>query len=278
MSAHPTLPNLIIIGAMKCGTTSLHFYLRFHPQIRMSREKELDFFVEEFNWSKGVGWYASRFRPAEVRGESSPSYSSALRFPGVPARMHAVVPAAKLIYLIRDPVKRLVSHYVHNYSSGRESRTLTEAARDPMYIDRSLYRRQLDHYLQYYPESSILVMEADELLHQRRAALRRVFEFLGVDPDAGDPRHALRRHTSMLKRRRTATGDRIAETRLARWIKSLPPLLRSPARDLLYRPFSRRIPRPVLDTADRRELEALLREDAQGLRALTGLELARWCV
>ena len=278
MSTNPTLPNLIIIGAMKCGTTSLHFYLRFHPQIRMSREKELDFFVEERSWSKGVEWYASRFRPADVQGEASPNYSAALRFPGVPARMHAVVPDAKLIYLIRDPVERLVSHYMHNYSNGHESRTLTEAARDPVYIDRSSYRRQLDHYLEYYPESSILVMEADELLHRRRAALRRVFEFLGVDPDVRDRRQALRRHTSIRKRRRTATGDRIAETRLARWIESLPPSLRWPARDLLYLPFSRRVPRPLLDTADRRELEARLREDAQGLRALTGLELARWCV
>lgn len=276
---HPSnLPNLIIIGAMKCGTTSLHFYLRFHPQIWMSREKELDFFIAERNWPKGIGWYASQFRSSDVRGESSPNYSSALRFPEVPARMHAVVPDAKLIYLIRDPVERLISHYVHNYSAGRENRALSEALKDPVYLDRSSYQAQLDQYLEHYPRSSILVMEAEELLNRRDAALRRVFEFLQVDPDVRDRRHALRRNSSARKRRRTALGNRIAATPVARWIESLPPALRWPARDLLYTPFSRRVERPQLGNAERSQLEARLREDVGRLRSFTGLELSHWCV
>src|SRR5687768_8813331 len=102
------LPNLIIIGAMKCGTTSMHGYLRRHRQIEMSGTKELDFFIAGRNWEKGPDWYASQFPGGTaIRGESSPNYTSALIFPGVPERMHSVVPDARLLFMVRDPVDRI---------------------------------------------------------------------------------------------------------------------------------------------------------------------------
>ena len=71
---HAALPNLIIIGGLKCGTTSIHHYLGLHPEIQMSKPKELNFFVEELNWDLGLDWYASRFDDRfKVRGESSPA-------------------------------------------------------------------------------------------------------------------------------------------------------------------------------------------------------------
>jgi len=108
------LPNLIIIGAMKCATTSLHYYLNLHPQISMSEEKELDFFIHKNNWHKGIEWYKTNFTGnASVYGESSPNYTKYPFFNGVPERMHAVVPDAKLIYVVRDPIERIISHYIH---------------------------------------------------------------------------------------------------------------------------------------------------------------------
>ena len=71
------LPNLIIIGAMKCGTSALHRYLGLHPEISMSDEKELNFFIEGMNWEKGLAWYESMFTgKAKVHGESSPDYTN----------------------------------------------------------------------------------------------------------------------------------------------------------------------------------------------------------
>ena len=82
------LPNLIVIGGLKCGTTSLHHYLNLHPQVAMSRPKELNFFVAELNWELGADWYASHFdRTAQVRGETSPHYTNLPRFAGVADRM-----------------------------------------------------------------------------------------------------------------------------------------------------------------------------------------------
>ncbi len=119
---HAELPNLIIIGGLKCGTTSIHHYLGLHPQIQMSKPKELNFFVEELNWDLGLDWYASRFDSrSPVRGESSPHYTNLPRFEGVAARIHEHCPDARLLYMVRDPIKRILSHWVHATGAGYET-------------------------------------------------------------------------------------------------------------------------------------------------------------
>src|SRR4029077_9765606 len=95
---HAELPNLIIIGGLKCGTTSIHHYLGLHPEIQMSKPKELNFFVSELNWDLGLHWYASRFDSAfQVRGESSPPYTNLPRFQGAAARIREHCPDARLL-------------------------------------------------------------------------------------------------------------------------------------------------------------------------------------
>src|SRR5689334_9595383 len=106
--SHPAgqgaLPNVIVIGGLKCGTTSLHHYLNLHPEIEMSRPKELNFFVEELNWDLGPDWYAAHFNAsAPVRGETSPHYTARPRYDGVAERMRATLDDARLIYMVRDP-------------------------------------------------------------------------------------------------------------------------------------------------------------------------------
>ena len=91
----------------------------------MSRQKELNFFIEERNWPRGADWYAGHFdAEAKVRGEASPNYSAFPQHQGVPERMHSVVPDAKLIYMVRDPLERIAAHWVHNYAKRREKGTL----------------------------------------------------------------------------------------------------------------------------------------------------------
>src|SRR5918992_1234170 len=117
------LPNFLIIGAAKAGTTSLWAYLREHPQVFMAEPKELHFFVAASNWKRGLGWYESHFDRAKgsvAVGEACGAYS---RFPthrGVPARIAGVVPDARLIYLVRHPIDRMVSNYVLNVRLGVE--------------------------------------------------------------------------------------------------------------------------------------------------------------
>src|SRR5690242_11569113 len=135
------LPTFLVIGAMKAGTTSLYEYLRAHPQIFMATPKELHFFPESKHWGDGVDWYTAHFeagRDDAVRGEISPSYSQADQFPGVAARVAQVVPDAKIVYLVREPVARAQSMYLHEVASGRERRPIEQALREkPMYVNSS---------------------------------------------------------------------------------------------------------------------------------------------
>jgi hypothetical protein len=277
------LPNLIVIGAQKCGTTSLHFYLDQHPQIAMSRAKELNFFVARGSWAKGVDWYAAQFDPdAPVRGESSPAYTNYPIHEGVPTRVHSVVPDAKLVFLVRDPIERIVSQYLHDYSTGKEDRSIEEALRDAgpghPYVMRSKYFLQLDQYLPFFPREQILVLGQEELLHERAATMEQVFEFLEVDDAFYHPRfEQLKHQTSSHRRRKTLLGTAVSSAAQGLTGRLQPPRwITWKAERLLVFPLSRRIERPVLGSALRKQLAAELEEDAGLLRELTGKEFESW--
>ncbi|HEX3174686.1 MAG TPA: sulfotransferase domain-containing protein [Solirubrobacterales bacterium] len=182
---HAALPNLIIVGGLKCGTTSIHHYLGLHPEIQMSKPKELNFFVEELNWDLGLDWYASRFDGRfEVRGESSPHYTNLPRFHGVAPRIKEHCADARLIYMVRDPIKRILSHWVHASGAGYETRELvaTLSQPDSSYVQRSMYWMQLQPYLELFDRSQIAVIAQEELQREREETMRKAFAFAGVDP------------------------------------------------------------------------------------------------
>ena len=187
MIAVENLPTFIVIGAMKGGTTSLYHYVRDHPETAMPPIKELDFFVDELNWSRGVEWYSEQFAAggtSEVRGEVSTSYTKFPRYQDVSARMAKVVPDVRLIYLVRDPVERMRSHYQHRVANGAETRVPEVALfEDPIYLDYSRYALQLDQYLEHFDRGQLLVVTSEELRYERHETVRRVFDFIGVDPN-----------------------------------------------------------------------------------------------
>ena len=158
-----------MIGAQKCGTSVLHYYLSLHPEVSMSKPKELNFFIEERNWPRGVDWYTAHFdADARVRGEASPNYTAFPQHQGVPERMASVVPDAKLIYMVRDPLERIAAHWVHNYAKRREKGTLAETLTHPntSYVTRSMYAMQLERFLAHYPKENVLVFQQSELRTQ----------------------------------------------------------------------------------------------------------------
>lgn len=270
MTSESALPNLIVIGAQKCGTSALHYYLGFHPAIAMSRPKELNFFIRKRNWKLGREWYEQHFDPsARVRGESSPNYTSYPRHGGVPRRMHSLVPDARLIYLVRDPIERVLSQYVHNYTKRVRGRDLAAMVMKPgsSYIPRSRYYEQLEQFREHYDDSQILVLAQDDLLHGRAETLRCVFAFLGVDESFTHANYSRIRHRSSEKDQETAIG-RLGER--------LPPQLRSrlERRGRTTKP----VERPRLDPGLRQLLVDALHDDAQRLRAYTGRAFSEWSV
>src|SRR5215211_135725 len=186
------LPNFFVIGAAKCGTTSLHEYLKLHPEIEMSARKELQVFTRD-DWREKLAWYVGQFTGSTpLRGESSPAYTMFPFLPSPAARIHELVRDARLIYLVRDPVERALAHYVEWFALGLEDRSIEEALADVEsprnpYMCASRYATQLECYLRRFDPAQILVIDREELLERRAAVLREVFRFLGVDPEFTTP-------------------------------------------------------------------------------------------
>ncbi len=275
-----TLPNLIIIGAQKCGTSGLHYYLSLHPEVSMSSPKELNFFIAERNWGRGLEWYARHFDPnARCRGEASPNYSAFPQHMGVPERMAGVVPDAKLIYLVRDPLDRMAAHYVHNFAKRREKGSLSQTLLHPntSYVARSRYFDQLQRFLEFYKRDQILVIDNADLRDDRAATLRRVFEFVGVDAEFEHPKFDQMRHSTSRKKRATKLGMRVQKMSKSRWGSHVPRRVWL-ALDMAL-PLAKPISKPEgISEALGEEVIEVLHEDAERLREFTGRDLAHWSV
>jgi hypothetical protein len=200
-----TRPNFVVIGAMKAGTVSLSHHLDEHPDVflgRGGRFGEPNFFVKEFNWNRGLSWYESLFEGAGGQtaiGECSPCYSWAHTFRGVPERMAGLIPDARLIYVVRDPVARMRSMYMHQVSAGRERRRPEVALLDERYLWPSRYGFQLAAFLDYFKRGQVLVVASEVLRSHPREALTLVFDHLGVDAGAVDLDQGHRDHRSLDK-------------------------------------------------------------------------------
>ena len=132
-AARGALPNLVVIGAQKCGTSGLHYYLSLHPEISMSKPKELNFFIEERNWPRGVDWYRAYFDAAARRSGASrrPTTPPTRSTRASPSGCTRSIPDAKLIYMVRDPLERIAAHWVHNYAKRREKGDLRATLTHP---------------------------------------------------------------------------------------------------------------------------------------------------
>jgi len=185
-------PNLFIVGAMKSATTSLHEYLNFHPEIYMSDMKEPGYFVEEVdNIPDNIDAYLELFtqgKGCRIVGESSTHYTKLPTSQGAAERIDAFCQNAKInpkfIYLMRDPIKRTVSHYWHNVKKQDEYRAILpaiEAQDKNEYIAFSDYAMQLEPYLETFGKENVFVLTFEELIEQTDHKLREIFTWLGVD-------------------------------------------------------------------------------------------------
>lgn len=183
------LPNFVVVGAMKGGTSSLARYLQVHPDVFMATPKEPKFFTR--HWDQGRGWYEDLFADAgdaKAIGEASTDLTMAPDIAGIPERVHSLLPEARLVYVVRHPVERTRSHYEYRALPRGDVRAETLPIAEalhafPRYVDASRYAFQLEQYLEHYPRDRVLVISSDRLRNDRRATIRSVYEFVGVDAD-----------------------------------------------------------------------------------------------
>lgn len=279
------LPNLIIIGAVKCGTTSLHYYLSLHPEIAMSHPKELHFFSSDQNWSKGVEWYESHFiKRAKIRGESTPMYTRYPLITVTPERMYSIIPEAKLIYILRDPIDRFISEYRHRRAEGADNRTLSEALSDlknNQYVYNSKYYTQLEQYLKFYPGDSIFITTLEELNRQPQQTMQKVFGFLGVDDSLYHSNYTKRLHITNEKRLKNWLGLFLTRKFRENQIKKkIWPILPSYVKRT-YFSLSRsnvKVEKPALNDNQRQALIEELKNDVHQLKNYTGKNFEYWCL
>jgi hypothetical protein len=176
------LPTFIVIGAMRSGTSSLYNYLQRHPEILMSQIRETDFFARTELFKQGKDAYRRFFRPTNVKviGDVCSNYSKFPFIQNIPERLQGMLPRAKLIYLARHPLERMLSHYFYSVLEGHEDRDLNTALFDPgnnEYFAVSRYKLQLE---QYKNPQKILVMPLDQLEKNRKQALKQIYNHIGV--------------------------------------------------------------------------------------------------
>ena len=279
------LPEFVVLGAAKAGTTSLHQYLGRHTYIYMADPKEPQFFSRDEVFARGEQWYRSLFagaRPNQVCGEGSTTYTRWPHTADAATRLCAMLPDVRLIYLMRHPVDRAYSHYAHHMRLGVTKSFERALAQDEIYVDCSLYMKQLERYLRFLPRELILPLLTQDLQERRRETLEQVQRFLDVpvEPIAEPPinanvsgsDHFIRRYTTGLVRRlpgSSAVVGRVApqtRQRAFQWIK------RSPVGRLLAR--GHRL--PPMTPQVRAMLLARFREPNRELEAFLGRSLAHW--
>jgi hypothetical protein len=244
-SAARPLPDFLILGAQKAGTTALYAYLREHPAITGPPWKEVSFFDRHF-W-RGESWYRGHFPNRlylgrmrrrlgvePVVGEASPSY---LFHPFAPERVAELVPGARLIVLVRNPIDRALSHFQHEVALGREPLPFEQAIeqentrmtgelvrlKDPRYfshawwnytyLSRGRYAEQLERWLGFFPRKQLLVVASEDLLDHPGETYARVLEFLGARPYelSSYPRIFTRDYSEMAPETRATLRDVFAE-------------------------------------------------------------------
>jgi hypothetical protein len=185
------LPDFIVIGAMKCATTTLHAQLDRLPGIFMSRTKEPSFFSDDAVYARGLDWYGRLFagaRAGMLCGESSTHYTKRPTHPRTVERLHAAAPGVKLIYVMRHPLDRLLSHLRHERNAGRIDAGLSvEDAVDryPELIDYGRFAMQLDPYFEAFGPDRVLPVFLRRLADYPQSELERIARFLGYP---GTPR------------------------------------------------------------------------------------------
>lgn len=193
-----SLPDFIIIGAQKGGTTSLYRYLNQHPAVDVALHGEIHFFDRSF--ANGIDWYLAQFPlrdAAKIVGEKSPNY---LYHPKVPRRLRAAIPNVKLIALLRNPIDRAYSQHQMNVKKGGEPLTFEEAiAREPdrlsrdsdllsrewrlaSYLTRGRYAEQLQHWWDVFPRDQLLIIKSEEFYATPEETYLRTLAFLNLPP------------------------------------------------------------------------------------------------
>ena len=256
-------PDYIIVGAMKCGTSTLAAQLGAQDGIFMTTPKEPNYFSDDAVYARGADWYAALFdaaAPGDLSGEASTHYTKLPTHPRTLERLRADLPdlAPRLIYLIRDPLARAVSHHIHEWTQGVVGPDISEAlTTHPEIASYGEYARQIAPWVEAYGAEAVLVLTLEGMQADPQGTLDRVAAHLGR-PGLTWRNDLERMNVSAERIRRLPLQGLILDNPVATWLRRT--LVPQSFRDRVK--AARRMPeRPALSEADRARLVALYTAD-----------------
>ena len=272
---HRTGPDFMIIGAMKAGTSTLHEQLAAQAGVFMSTPKEPNFFSDDDQFARGTGWYDALFEsatPEMLRGESSTHYTKLPERPATIERLrsHPCAARCKLVYVMRDPMSRLVSHYMHAWSEGETVDPLTDAIDTvPGLIDYGRYAMQIAPWLEAFGRERVLPVFFERMTAEPQSEIERIAAFLGV-PSPVSWHDLGAKNQSAQRMRRSPVRDAILNA----------PVLKQIRRGLIPRSWRDRAKgmwqmreRPTLTDRDRARLAEVFNADLADLGRALGVAL-----
>ena len=209
-------PDFLLIGGMKCGSTTLHDYLVNHPQLAEPKYKEPGFFSRDERFGLGLAWYRDLFaaaQPGQLAFESSTCYSRHPHFGDVASRIHEHLPEIRLVYIMRHPVDRLYSHYRHamlerqKKGAGPVISLDAALAETEEYFDTGCYLKQIEQFTRYYDRDRFFFLTLEDLKRDPDGTLVKLQAFLGIE--------VVPNLSTTLKGASNAIGERAVETTTA---------------------------------------------------------------
>lgn len=277
-SKESKLVDFMVIGAQKCGTTTLAAQLASHTDVCFCKEKEPGFFNAHENWFEKLDEYHALYTPDEGQlcGEASTMYTFFPEYLDTPERLYAYNPNLKLIYVMRDPIERVASLYAHNVVRNIEKRAPAEAVlQDPSYVNRSRYGMQLRPYIKLFGRDQILPIVFEEYIADQANTLEQVASFLGISADGFGNDEESHNHktvgTPYLKYefiRQITSSNLFQSYRLY-----VPEKLRFALRGLVSNTLNEK---PEFPTALRETLYRLLFDDIASVEDLLGRPVEAW--
>ncbi len=272
-------PNFICIGAPKAGTTTLYYLVQPHPEVFVTTPKELHFFNRNELYQKGMDWYLKHFEGAERHkaiGEFSVTYSAINARPDVPRRMAEHLPNLKIILMTRDPIKRIESHWLElRLGAVRTKLPFNEALTEiPSLVDFSNYHDTYTRYAEIYGRDNVMAIVLEQFQKDPAENLRRVFEFLGVDPDWRDEHAVTHRNIWNQKMEDGAVLSMVREAPVFTHVRNaMPKGLRQGLRKLFKKPIPGR---PIWDPQMYEQIAAPMRVQADRMLDELGLPRDTW--
>lgn len=271
------MPNLLIIGAMKCGTSSLHDYLSLHPDIFMSTPKEIHYYRDHLYNRYSLDWYKNFFiTNKKIIGTSPQSYTKFHHkdYQHIPERIKKNSPDIKMIYIVRDPIKRYTSHVYENLF-GDTKKSIKYNQESEHYLKTGLYYLQISEYLKYFKREQIYILSLEDLIENKLAELNKIFEFLEVDKLTDETIFDFVSNNAELK----SLPSIIKKNILYRaGNKLLPKFTNSFATYLFKNYFSHKLKKPTLSLFEENELKEKMKDDMAKFRELTEKSFSKWSV